>query len=82
MSSFKTKITRELAAEYGRLAVQIIESGEYMTSSDRVVRIAEVVKRSVEGTGSYPPGQPFPGMYPLLSEQTIWGISGSGRPHD
>jgi hypothetical protein len=29
MSSFKTKISRELAAEYGRQAVQITESGEY-----------------------------------------------------
>ena len=72
MSSFKTKISRELAAEYGRRqAVQIIESGEYMTSSGRVVRIAEMVKRSAEGSCSYPPGQPFPGMYPLLSDQTI-----------
>jgi len=33
MTNFKTKITREMAAEYGRQAVQITESGEYRTSS-------------------------------------------------
>ena len=59
MSTFKTKISRELAAEYGRQAVQITESGEYRTSSGRVVRIAEMVRRSIDGTVSYPPGQPF-----------------------
>ena len=59
MSSFKNKISREVAAEHGRQAVQITESGEYLAPSGRVVRIAQMVKRSVEGTCSYPPGQPF-----------------------
>lgn len=59
MSRFETKISRELAAEYGRQAVQITESGEYRASSGRVVRIAEMVRRAIEATVSYPPGQPF-----------------------
>jgi hypothetical protein len=59
MSSFKTKITRELAAEYGRQAVQITESGEYVLPSSRVDRIAEMVRRSSDATVSYRPGQPF-----------------------
>jgi uncharacterized protein (TIGR02452 family) len=59
VSTFKTRISRELAAEYGRQAVQITESGEYRTSSGRVVKIAEMVRRSIDGTVSYPPGQPF-----------------------
>jgi hypothetical protein len=59
VSSFKTKISRELAAEYGRQAVQITESGEYLAPLGRVVRIAQMVRRSVDGTVSYPPGQPF-----------------------
>jgi uncharacterized protein (TIGR02452 family) len=59
MINFETKITRELAAEYGRKAIQIIESGEYRTSSGRIVRVAERVRRSIDGTCSYPPDQPF-----------------------
>ena len=59
MSSFKNKISRELAAEYGRQAVQITESGEYRAPLGRVLRIAQMVRRSVDETVSYPPGQPF-----------------------
>jgi uncharacterized protein (TIGR02452 family) len=59
MNCFKKKISRELAAEYGRQAVQITESGEYLALSGRVVRIAQVVRRAVDETVSYPPGQPF-----------------------
>jgi NAD(P)-dependent dehydrogenase (short-subunit alcohol dehydrogenase family) len=59
MSSFKTKISRELAAEYGRQAVQISESGEYLAHSAQVLRIAQMVRRSVDETVSYPPEQPF-----------------------
>ncbi len=33
MNSSKTEISRELAAEYGRQAVKIIESGEYLARS-------------------------------------------------
>jgi len=61
MSRFETKISRELATEYGRQAVQITESGEYRASSGRVVRIAEMVRRAIEATVSYPPGQLFQG---------------------
>ncbi len=59
MSSFRNKISRELAAEYGRQAVEITKSGEYLAPSGRVVRIAQMVRRSVDETISYPPGQPF-----------------------
>ena len=59
MSSSKTKISRELAAEYGRQAVQIIESWEYPAPSGRVVNVSQLVKQSADGTVSYPPGQPF-----------------------
>jgi uncharacterized protein (TIGR02452 family) len=59
VNTFKTKISRELAAEYGRQAVQITESGEYPASSGRVVNVSQLVKRSIDGTVSYPPGQPF-----------------------
>ncbi len=59
MSTFKTQISRELAAEYGRQAVRITESGEYLAPSGRVVNVSRLVKRSIDGTVSYPPGQPF-----------------------
>jgi len=52
-------ISRELAARYGRQAAEIIESGEYVSPSGRVVQIGHRVKRSVEGTVSYPPDRPF-----------------------
>ena len=59
MSSSKTKISRELAAEYGRQAVEITESGEYLAPSGRVMNISRLVRRSINGTVSYPPDQPF-----------------------
>jgi uncharacterized protein (TIGR02452 family) len=59
VSTFKTKISRELAADYGRQAVRITESGEYLAPSGRVVNVSQLVKRSIDGTVSYPPGQPF-----------------------
>jgi len=59
MSGSKTKISRELAAEYGWQAIQVIESGEYLAPSCRVVNLSRLVKRSIDGTVSYPPGQPF-----------------------
>jgi len=59
VSAFKIKISRELAAEYGRQAVQIIESGKYLAPSGRVVNVSQLVKPSIDGTVSYPPGQPF-----------------------
>ena len=59
MSNLKTRISRELAAEYGRGAVRITESGEYLAPSGRVVNVSQLVKRSIDGTVSYPPDQPF-----------------------
>jgi uncharacterized protein (TIGR02452 family) len=59
MGTFKTQIPRELAAEHGRQAVHITEAGEYRSSRGRVVKIAEMVRRSIDQTVSYPPAQPF-----------------------
>jgi uncharacterized protein (TIGR02452 family) len=59
LSTSVTGISRELAAEYGRQAVRITESGEYRTSSDGVVNVSRSVRRSIDGTVSYPPDQPF-----------------------
>jgi uncharacterized protein (TIGR02452 family) len=52
-------ISRELAAEYGRQAVRITESGEYLTPSGRLVNISQLVKRSITQTVSYPPDHAF-----------------------
>ena len=59
MSTFKTKISRETAAAYGREAVRITEAGKYQAPSGRVVDVSRLVKRSVDGTVSYPPGQSY-----------------------
>ncbi|MGA2225544.1 MAG: poly(ADP-ribose) glycohydrolase domain-containing protein, partial [Syntrophobacteraceae bacterium] len=59
MNGSKIKISRELAAEYGRQAVQITESGEYLAPSGRVVNLSRLVKRSIDGRVSYPPDQPL-----------------------
>ena len=51
----KTHIARELAAQYGREAVRIIESGQYVSTSGKTVQISGLTKKAVEGTESYPP---------------------------
>ncbi len=60
MHAFKTQISRELAAEYGRQAVQITESGKYSAPSGKVVDISHQVQKSIRGTVSYPSGQGVP----------------------
>jgi uncharacterized protein (TIGR02452 family) len=55
MSSSKTEISRELATEYGRQAVRITEFGGYLSPFGREVRVSQLVKRSIDGTVSYPP---------------------------
>ncbi len=60
MGSFNTQIPRELAAQYGAEAVQISRSGAYHAPSGRIVSIADLVERSVQGTVSYSPDQPLP----------------------
>lgn len=59
MPFFKTKISRELAAEYGRQAVEITDSGEYLNPSGKVVNISQLVRRAIENTMSYLPNQSF-----------------------
>jgi len=55
MYASKIRISRELAAEYGREAVRITQSGEYRGPSGKVVNISRLVTGSVEGTVAYPP---------------------------
>jgi len=60
MESLSTQIPRELAGQYGRQAVQIIETGTYCTPSGRLVSIADLIGRSRQGTTSYPPDTTLP----------------------
>jgi uncharacterized protein (TIGR02452 family) len=60
MQEFKTKISREKAAAYGREAVEIIRQGKYTSPSGRTVSIADQLERSVRGTVSYPPDVTVP----------------------
>ena len=63
METFNTRISRELAAQYGRQALQIIQAGQYHAPSGPVVRIADLIGRSVQGTESYPPDTPLPEIH-------------------
>ena len=60
METFNTQIPRELAAQYGQQAVQIIQQGAYRAPSGRMVSIADLVERSVQGTVSYAPDRLLP----------------------
>jgi uncharacterized protein (TIGR02452 family) len=60
METSNTRIPRELAAQYGQQAVQIIQSGAYRAPSGKIVSIADLMERSVQGTTSYPPDVPMP----------------------
>lgn len=55
-----TQIPRSLAAQYGQQAVQIIEQGAYRAPSGRLVSIADLIERSVQGAVSYSPDRPLP----------------------
>jgi uncharacterized protein (TIGR02452 family) len=55
MEISKTFISRDLAVQYGREAVDIIEAGEYQAPSGRKVNLAHLLERTVQGTTSYPP---------------------------
>ncbi len=56
----KTKISRELAAGYGRQAVQITQTGTYTAPWGGIVDISDQVQSAVQSTKSYPPGAPVP----------------------
>lgn len=60
MATFNTRISRELAAQYGEEAVQIIQDGAYRAPSGKMVSIADLLERSVKGTTSYPPDITLP----------------------
>jgi len=57
---FKTKISREKAAAYGREAVEIIDQRQYTPIAGRTVTIADDLGRSVRDTVSYPPDHTVP----------------------
>jgi len=54
------RISRELAAHYGREAVQITVAGQYNAPSGQTVALDDLIERSVEGTVSYPPESSLP----------------------
>lgn len=60
MAMFNIRISRELAAQYGEEAVQIIRDGAYRAPSGKMVSIADLLERSVKGTTSYPPEVTLP----------------------
>jgi uncharacterized protein (TIGR02452 family) len=57
-------MSRKQAAALGREAVQILQAGRYRTAGGKVVEIGDLLRRAVEGTCSYPPGQPVPRAQP------------------
>jgi uncharacterized protein (TIGR02452 family) len=84
MRSSSTKISRELAAEHGRQAVGIIETGEYRAPSGKTVNISGFIKLSVEKTVSYPPDgplrEPARGDYPAkISVENITTLGAARR---
>lgn len=60
----QTRISRDLAREYGHQAVQILEAGQYVAPSGRTVQIGEQLERAVQGTVSYPPDVSLPEAQP------------------
>ena len=60
MGNLNTRMPRELAAQYGAEAVQIIQDGAYRTPSGRLVNIADLLERAASGTVSYPPDVTLP----------------------
>jgi uncharacterized protein (TIGR02452 family) len=60
METFKTRISRELAAQYGQQALQIIQEGAYRAPSGEMVSIADLIEHAVQGTTSYPPSAYLP----------------------
>jgi len=54
------QMSRELAAQYGRQAVEILRVGHYVAPSGRRIEITGLLERSVRGTVSYPPTSTLP----------------------
>lgn len=63
METSNTQIPRALAAQYGQQAVQIIQEGAYRAPSGRLVNIADLVERAVQGAISYAPDRLLPQTY-------------------
>lgn len=72
-------MTRNRAAELARETVRIIKEGRYTTDAGQVVPVADFVRRSVQGTCSYPPDHPLaavpvkdrPTRFQVLNETTL-----------
>lgn len=64
MDTKDKRISRELAAEYGRQALQILEQVYYTAPSGARVEMAGLIESSVRGTHSYPPGETLPDSLP------------------
>ena len=64
MDTKDKRISRELAAEYGRQALQILEQVYYTAPSGARVEMAGLIESSVRGTHSYPPGEALPDSLP------------------
>lgn len=60
MEISKTFISRDLAVQFGREAVHIIEAGQYRVPFGRMVNIAHLLESSVQATKTYPPDLPIP----------------------
>lgn len=64
MKPLKIQISRELAAEFGREAVQIIQKGYYTTNSGKTVQVGNMIDRAIKGSRSCPPDQTVPESLP------------------
>jgi uncharacterized protein (TIGR02452 family) len=53
-------INRDRAAALGRETVEILERGSYTSHTGQMVHLAELVRRAVESTLSYPPNATLP----------------------
>ena len=70
MTPFQWQIPRDLAREFGREAVSIVESGRYRAPSGRIIEIATLVDAARAGTTSYPPYVLMPEV-PEGTEDTV-----------
>jgi len=63
-------LNRNQAAALGQETVQIVKAGRYVASEGNV-EIGDLVKRSVQGTVSYPPDKPIPTAQPSDKKANI-----------
>jgi uncharacterized protein (TIGR02452 family) len=66
-----SRMSRTRAAELGRETLRILEAGHYRTEAEDVVELGDLLRAAVEGTRSYPPDEPIPGVGPGREETRI-----------